>query len=92
VGARRRDDLRRIGYFGSYARGDQGVGSDLDIVAIVTASNEPFVRRAAGWPTEALPVPADLLVYSEAEWSQLVAADSRFARVMQRDVVWIWPE
>jgi hypothetical protein len=91
VAARRRD-VRRIGYFGSYARGDHGVGSDLDVVAIVAASDEPFVRRAATWPTEALPVPTDLLVYTEAEWSHLMSADSRFAGVLKRQMRWIWPE
>ena len=40
--AARRGDVRRIGYFGSYARGDWGVGSDLDLVAIVDAAVEPF--------------------------------------------------
>ena len=29
-----RDDVLRIGYFGSYARGDAGVGSDLDLVIV----------------------------------------------------------
>ena len=30
-----RPDILRVGYFGSYARGDWGVGSDLDLVIIV---------------------------------------------------------
>lgn len=87
-----RGDVRRIGYFGSYARGDYGVGSDLDLVAVVGTSDEPFIERTAGWPTERLPVPADLLVYTEDEWSRLMSADSRFAHVLQRELVWIWPE
>ena len=35
-------ELRDVGYFGSYARDDWGVGSDIDEVAIVTHSSEPF--------------------------------------------------
>ena len=30
-----RKDVLRIGYFGSYARGDWGVGSDLDLIIIL---------------------------------------------------------
>ena len=38
---RRRPALRRLGYFGSYARGDWGVGSDLDLVAVVAQAGSP---------------------------------------------------
>jgi hypothetical protein len=37
-----------IGYFGSYARGDAGVGSDLDLVVLVRNSRSP--SNGAGWP------------------------------------------
>ncbi len=36
-----------IGYFGSYARGDWGVGSDVDLVMVVENDDAPFARRAA---------------------------------------------
>jgi len=65
------------GYFGSYAREDFGVGSDLDLVVVVAESAEPFERRAARWDTTGLPVPADLLVYTRAEWTALVGAHPR---------------
>ncbi|MDO8665500.1 MAG: nucleotidyltransferase domain-containing protein [Gemmatimonadales bacterium] len=68
-------------YFGSYARGDWGVGSDLDVVMIVDDSPEPFERRAARWDATRLPVPADVLVYTRAEWERLSARP--------REVVWV---
>ena len=34
-----------IGYFGSYARGDWGVGSDLDVIIVLESSQQPFERR-----------------------------------------------
>jgi predicted nucleotidyltransferase len=37
-------EVVRVGYFGSYARGDWGVGSDLDLIIIVDRSDEPFAR------------------------------------------------
>jgi predicted nucleotidyltransferase len=70
-----------VGYFGSYARGDWGVGSDLDVVVIVEHSPEPFERRAAPLDATQLPVPADVLVYTRAEWEKLPARP--------REVVWL---
>lgn len=85
-------DLARLGYFGSYATGDWGVGSDLDLVAIITASPRPFHERGREWDLTALPVPAEILVYTEAEWQDLVARGDRFARVLSTQVVWIHPQ
>jgi predicted nucleotidyltransferase len=85
-----RPGLRRVGFFGSYARGDWGVGSDLDLVIVVDSASAPFERRAADWDLTGLPVPADALVYTEEEWHRLDPA-SRFARTLAREVVWVWP-
>ena len=89
--AARHPALVRLGYFGSYARGDWGVGSDLDLLAIVRTSDEPFERRAISWRTEILPVPAEILVYSEAEWQRLRSEGGRFARVLDAETVWVIP-
>ncbi len=85
----RRPDLLRVGYFGSYARGDAGVGSDLDLVAVVRASQAPFERRALDWDLSQLPVPAEILVYTGHEWEQLMQAGGRFARMLQEEAVWL---
>ena len=70
--ARRADPaVVAVGYFGSYARGDWGVGSDVDLVLVVERSGVAFERRAAGWDATGLPVPADVLVYTRAEWAAL---------------------
>jgi predicted nucleotidyltransferase len=83
-----RPDVVRIGYFGSYARGDWGVGSDLDLVIIVERSDRPYVERPAEWRRESLPVPTDLLVYTVAEWAAL-DRDGRQYRTMERETVWV---
>lgn len=77
-----------IGYFGSYARGDWGVGSDLDIIVIVERSDRPFWQRAADWDTTEFPVPVDLLVYTQAEWEMV--RRSGFGRVLERDTIWVY--
>ncbi len=79
----------RGGYFGSYARGDAGVGSDIDIVVTVTGDELAFEKRSVTFDTTHLPVPADLLVYTEEERADLATADSRFARVLRDETVWI---
>lgn len=88
--ADRRTDLVKLGYFGSYARGDWGVGSDLDLVAVVDTAERPFLERGRDWDLTGLPVPAEILVYTRGEWDDTVARGDRFAGVMSREVVWIF--
>lgn len=85
-----RDEVVRIGYFGSYARGDWGVGSDLDIVVIVDASAHPFTRRALDWDITMLPVPAEVMVYTWDEWSALALEQGRFFRIVNSEVIWVY--
>ncbi len=87
--ARRRPDLVRLGYFGSLAGGAWGVGSDVDIVAIVRESPSPFERRAEDWDLTSLPVAADLLVYTLPEWQVVISSGGRFGRMLASDVVWV---
>jgi predicted nucleotidyltransferase len=82
-------DILRVGYFGSYARGDWGVGSDLDLVIVVERAEEPFERRAAQWDTTELPVPVELLVYTKDEWDRL-AQGGRFYPAVMREAVWVY--
>ena len=86
---RQRQDVVRIGYFGSYARGDWGVGSDLDVVIVVESSDQPFERRAASWDVKELPVPADVLVYTQEEWQSL-DLQGRFYQVLMREALWVY--
>jgi predicted nucleotidyltransferase len=85
----RRDDVLRIGYFGSYARGDWGVGSDLDLVIILESSQQPFERRSVEWDTAELPVPADVLVYTRQEWASL-SQQRRFHEALMHEAVWVY--
>jgi predicted nucleotidyltransferase len=86
--SRERKHICRIGYFGSYARGDWGVGSDLDLIIIVNESDQPFERRARNWDTTELPVPTDVLVYTWQEWESLQL--ERFCQTIADEAVWIY--
>lgn len=68
-----RPRVQRVGVFGSYARGDWGVGSDLDVVVLVDETDVPFLERPSAFDTLSLPVPVDLLVYTLEEWRRLGA-------------------
>jgi hypothetical protein len=89
--ARTADTIRgilAIGYFGSYARGDWGPGSDVDIVVIV-GRRHPFDQPAArhtDWGTSNLPVPADLLSYTVDDWRRL---SGRMGQVLRKETVWV---
>lgn len=87
-----RHDLVAVGYIGSYARGDWGPGSDVDLVVLLEDADEPFWERALGFDTTGLPVPADLLVFGRDEWSERMDASDRFARTVRREAVWVLGE
>ena len=86
---RERPGVIRIGYFGSYARGDWGVGSDLDLIVIAERADAPFERRPAYWDVTDLPVPADVLVYTPKEWES-VATNTSFGRTIRKEAVWVY--
>jgi len=79
-------DILHIGVFGSFNTPLWGVGSDLDIVVVLRKSLHPFWERPRYFDTTSLPVPADLLVYTEEEFEKL---EGRFAQVMRKEVRWI---
>lgn len=88
---RRRPDVTRIGYFGSYSRGDWSVGSDLDLIVVVRASDQPFEKRASQWDATDLPVPTDVLVYTVDELRSM-SGDTGFGATLMREAVWIYSQ
>lgn len=78
--------VQRVGYFGSYARGDWSVGSDVDVVLIVEALSEGEEVRGADVDATDLPVPADVVIYTVEEWEAL---QGRMREVLQHEVVWV---
>lgn len=76
-----------VGYFGSFARGDSGFGSDLDLVVIREERGPDRLADSRG--TESLPVPADVLSFTTASWSELMASERRMAETLRRETVWV---
>ena len=65
--------IRCIGYFGSYARGDLGFGSDVDLIVIVEEDSTPWMLRPLRYDTITLPV-------RQTSWSTPSPSGRRSAR------------
>ncbi len=76
--------------FGSYARGDWGVGSDIDLVLIVRDTDVPLIERGRMFDVLSLPLSTDVFVYTEEEWRSMLK-EGRFAPHVEREAVWIYP-
>ena len=87
-----RSDILRVGYFGSYAKDDWGVGSDLDIIVIMTQSKKPFWQRSLEFDLTNLPIPSEILVYTRDEWEKMRKEGRRFCQVVEQEAVWIYED
>jgi predicted nucleotidyltransferase len=88
--AQRRGDLLGVAYIGSYARGDWGVGSDLDLIVVFEHSQAPFWQRASDLDLAGFPVPTEALVYTVEEWRSLAEERGRFFRTIEQEGVWLY--
>jgi HEPN domain-containing protein len=85
-----RPEILQVGYIGSNARGDWGVGSDLDLILIIESSEEPFWRRALDFNFKEIPVPVDFLVYTQQEWYEMAMQPDLFYRTVQSEAAWVY--
>lgn len=63
--------VERILCVGSCARGDWGVGSDLDIIIVLSDCDLSPVERNAQYEPQDMPVPVDLMIFTRTEWASL---------------------
>lgn len=85
-----RSDILRVGYFGSYAKNEWGVGSDLDIIVIITQSNKPFWQRSLEFDLTNLPLPSEILIYTRDEWEEMRKERRSFYQTVEQEAVWIY--
>lgn len=86
----RRKDVLAIAIVGSYARGDWGVGSDLDLLIILRESDQPFWDRQLEFDFSDLILPAEALIFSRSEWEQLEKEPNRFFRETIEHAKWVY--
>jgi len=85
---RQREPALEAAYcIGSCARGDWGVGSDLDIIVVLADSTLTPTERYAKYYPDGLPVPVDLWVYTKAEWAALAIRSPQFWQRIQREMM-----
>jgi len=85
---RRRDPaVQRVLCIGSYARGDWGVGSDLDVIVVLSDSQLSPTERYCRYYPDGLPVPADLSVYTRAEWESLARRSPQLWLRLERELL-----
>ena len=82
-------ELVAVGIFGSYGRGDAGVGSDLDLLLVLQQCELPIWERLRAWDTADLPLATDLLIYSRQEWGSLPAWNPKLAATLDQDMRWL---
>lgn len=87
--ALRRDDavVEHVYCVGSYARGDWGVGSDLDVIVIVRDAPASVVERRRRYEPTEVPVAADVWVYTSGEWETLQRRSPHLWNRLQCEIV-----
>jgi hypothetical protein len=85
-------EIIQLGYFGSFAKDNWGVGSDLDLIVIIKDSSVPFERRPLAWDVDTLPVPTDILIYTMKEWQDMLQEGGKFVDMIEKEAVWLYPD
>ena len=78
--ARRRPEVRRVILFGSMARGDAVPGSDVDLLVVLSESQEKFLDRIPRYNTSGIPIGVDVFPYTEAELKRMLNEGNSFVR------------
>jgi predicted nucleotidyltransferase len=75
---RQRPEVLAIVLFGSFVRGDFGVGSDVDVLIILKDSPLPFLERIPVYQPDRFPVDVDVFPYTwdEIQLGQPVAKEA----------------
>jgi hypothetical protein len=63
----RRPEVMRVVLFGSLSRGEIGVGSDVDLLIVLSHNDRPFLERTMTYRPETFPVDLDVFPYTLAE-------------------------
>lgn len=87
---REHPEVLRVGYFGSYARGDYVPGSDFDVLVELSASPIPrWQDRAGSLRPRAFPVCLSLFVFTREEMDRLRQGGDAFLRTIEATIRWI---
>ncbi|HOJ39587.1 MAG TPA: nucleotidyltransferase domain-containing protein [bacterium] len=87
--SREHPEVKRVGYFGSYATGSYTPSSDLDVILVLRDCPRPFPARLADYSAEGIPVACEVFPYTEKEIEQLGKEDSPWIKQILKETVWL---
>lgn len=71
-------EVSRVLLFGSFARGDFGARSDIDLLVVLKASDRAIEDRVAGFLEHCTAYPTDVFPLTEAELDERLRAGDPF--------------
>ena len=84
-------EVLKIILFGSFARGDYGVRSDLDLLVVLAHSDRPARERLTEFLDYASPYPTDMLLLTQAELAARLAEDDPFLKRALSEGIQLYP-
>lgn len=86
-----RPEVVRVGFFGSYARGDYLPASDLDVLVEVTSSQHTrwWDRPVDFAPVRSIPVGVELFIYTSDEILRMQQEKSTWLHRILAEAVWV---
>jgi predicted nucleotidyltransferase len=89
--AAKHQGVKRVLLFGSFARGDYGIRSDLDLLVIVSNADKAVHERLTDYLEDAPDYPTDMLVYTEHELRCRLAEENGFLCRAMREAIQLYP-
>lgn len=82
--------LARVGFVAAFNPDGSPQEGHLDVVLLVNHTETPLAERSADWDLGAVPVPTQALVFTVAEWDEIVAGDTWLSRKLSSGTQWVW--
>jgi predicted nucleotidyltransferase len=86
---RRRPEVLKVGFFGSYATDNFGPASDVDLIIILRKSDKRFLDRIPEYMPDNLSVGCDCFAYTTDEVERMQRDDNRWLRHILKEVIWL---
>ena len=84
------ESLLKVGYVGNFDPDDLQIESHLDVVLVVEDTDVPMAERGSQWNLGPIGVPAQALVFTSAEWEELLSGEGWLADRMKTETVWVF--
>lgn len=82
--------LARVGFVAAFNPDGSPQEGHLDVVLLVDQTETPLAERSAEWDLGAVPVPTQALVFTVAEWEEVMESDTWLSRKLSKGTQWVW--